>query len=240
MSSTGAQHQPMRNAAMKRLAMLCLPFALACSAASAAETELAAAVRAADGWVAWDVPLVADAGTPCCYADWHGVHGSGQCDLDSKNWNMGRDDDDARSPPSADTLRVYVRAAHRTVERVRAFASSCALHGADAARRIEHVNAADSVAFLTHLAQESSGRHDHGDDAIAALAMHADASADGALATLSAPQQPAERRKQALFWTAQLRGADGARRVERVAHDDPDPKFRAEVVFDLSQAHGID
>src|SRR5579859_3373731 len=169
MSSTGAQHQPMRNAAMKRLAMLCLPFALACSAASAAETELAAAVRAADGWVAWDVPLVADAGTPCCYADWHSVNGSGRCDLDSNNWTIGRDDENSRSPPSSDRLRVYARVAHGTIERVRAYAANCALHGTENVKRIDNVGAAESVALLEQVAQDGTKR-DRGDDAIAALA----------------------------------------------------------------------
>jgi len=224
---------------MKRLAIYCLPLAAFAAHASAADTDLSTAIRAADGWVAWDVPLVADAGTPCCYAEWHGVHGSGQCDLDSKNWNIGRDDDTSRSPPTADTLRVYARVAHGTIERVRAFAASCALHGADAARRIDNVRAADSVALLQRVAQDSSAR-DRGEDAITALAMHADPAADTALIALSSAQQPREQRKHALFWTAQLRGADGAHRVERVAHDDPDTDLRVDAIFDLSQAHGID
>jgi hypothetical protein len=206
--------------------------------ASAAVEDLASALRAHDGWTAYDVALAADAGAPCCYAEYSGHHGVGQCDLDGRGWNIGRDDRDAPRLP-ADTLRVYVHVEHGAIDKLRGFVPDCPLRGTELVRRLEHVNADDSVALLQHMAQNATP-HEREHTALALLAMHAAPSADAALIALAAPNQPRKQREQALFWMAQLRGVDGAQRVARVAHDDADAELRAEAVFDLSQAHGID
>jgi hypothetical protein len=47
-----------------------------------AESGLEARVTHADGWVAWTVPMIADAGEPCCFSgNGHGYMRGG-CDLD--------------------------------------------------------------------------------------------------------------------------------------------------------------
>jgi len=58
-------------------------FALAVFAASdaSAATGLQAQVTQADGWVAWQVPMIADAGAPCCFTWRRGAPAENGCDL---------------------------------------------------------------------------------------------------------------------------------------------------------------
>jgi len=205
-----------------------------CLAAQGSEAELSRQVVQHDGWVAYDVPMAAAAGTPCCY-EHHGR--ASTCELEGRSWTMGRDDKDRTRVDG--TLTVYLRVAHGEVDNVRAFASGCAVADADRARRLEHVAAADSVALLARLATAASAR-ELVDEEIAALAMHEDPAAVPALAQLAAPSHPRTLREQALFWLGQAGGADGARIIEHTATSDDDPELRAQAVFDLSQVRDAD
>ncbi|HEX6832482.1 MAG TPA: HEAT repeat domain-containing protein, partial [Rudaea sp.] len=138
-------------------------------------------------------------------------------------------------PRNDSTLVIYSHVHGGAVDKLRAFASSCPVRGADAVRRIDTVNSAESVAWLTQAVVGEPRFSDLAESEIAALAMHEDASATGALARLSDATHPRKLREQALFWSGQLRGADGARLAERVATGDADPDLRAHAVFVLSQ-----
>ena len=205
---------------------------------AAAPPALSRQVLQQDGWVAYDAAMVADAGAPCCFEFHANAAARGGCSLEGRNWSLGRDDAD--STASADTATIYLHVSQSRIDRVRAFAASCPLRDAGGVRRLDAVGAADSIALLAATAAQAGRDEDLLDAATAALALHADAAATAALSRLADSGQPRKLREQALFWSAQLRGAAGAQLVERYARTDADPEFRADAIFDLSQAHGLD
>jgi HEAT repeat protein len=73
------------------------------------------------------------------------------------------------------------------------------------------------------------------DGATAAIAMHADPAADQALEELTAPNQPEQVRRQAIFWLGNARGQRGFEIVSRVVREDPSDKIREHAIFALTQ-----
>jgi len=104
---------------MRRLAALAVVTAalLGTSPAFGAE-PLASRVKQADGWVSWDVPMIAGAGDPCCWSG-HGDHAEGRigCDLDGRN--HGFSTNDQPKPPTTGTLTVYAHVTHARCRRRR-------------------------------------------------------------------------------------------------------------------------
>jgi HEAT repeat protein len=209
---------------------------IACHALPA-EPELSKRIAQQDGWVGYHVPMIADAGTPCCF-EWHGKSPArAACELEGRNWSIGISDEPGLT--KTDTLNVYLRVAAGQIEKVRAFGDSCALNDGDRVHWLADVGSADSIALLARAAATAKAE-ETADAELTALALHADASATPALAQLADATHPQKLREQALFWLGQARGAAGAQIVEHAATTDPDPEFRANAVFDLSQSHGTD
>lgn len=220
-----------------KVAALALAF-VACASA-AAESGLSQRITERDGWIGYQVPMTDTAGTPCCF-EWHGRGTKrADCELDGRSWSINIDDH-AHAQVASDALNVYLRVAHGQIDKVRAFAASCAVRDADRVRWLDPVEPRASVALLAGLAGAVTTSQENADTEIAAVALHADATATPTLGELSTPTHPRKLREQALFWLGQARGADGAQIVERVATTDGDPELRANAVFDLSQAHGVD
>jgi HEAT repeats len=206
--------------------------------AAASEAELSKQILKQDGWVSYEVPIVANAGTPCCYEmhDARVTHLG--CDLDGRAWTTGTVDN---APVHSDgTLALYLHVRNAQIDKAHAFGASCPVRGAQQVRRIEAVNGADSVALLAQTIARDEKFGDIADAELAALALHEDATATTALNKLSDTSHPRKLREQALFWSGQLRGTSGAQLVERVAVTDADPKMRAHAVFVLTESSGID
>jgi hypothetical protein len=220
---------------MKRLLFVLTAMAAVGNGASASAADLSAQVAEANGWVAWRVPMIANAGSPCCYVQNDRVAEKTGCDLDGRNGSFTTD---GKSGKPDTTLSVYLRVAHGHIDRVRAFSSSCPVTSATAIRMIDPVEPAQSVKVLSDWIEGKPKSAE--DDALAALAFHADASATRALATLATPTRAGEPRKQALFWLGQTRGVDGADLVEHYATTDADPDFREHAIFVLTQSRAGD
>ena len=206
------------------------------TAGASAATGLQAQVTQADGWVAWQVPMVADAGVPCCYTWRRGASAQNGCDLDARDWSFGAD---SKHPLHDSTLAVYAHVVKGRIDRLRAVASACPVESKDAIRRLDAVVPAQSVALLSDWLAGADAGHDD-DSALAALAYHEDSSATRALATRAQPRHDEDVREQALFWLGQTRGAEGADIVEHYATTDADPDLREKAVFALSQSHAGD
>jgi hypothetical protein len=224
---------------MKRLQLIAALASLGFAAsASAARDDLESRVTASDGWVAYHVPRIADAGQPCCFV----IRGSAPiekgCNLDERSWSFGSDDDRAATALDG-TLAVYLRVEHGRVERVRAVSASCPVRTASTVRWIEPVDPSSSVAMLSSLLDRNPAG-DPDDHGLVALAYHADPSATRALAARAEPSHRRKEREQALFWLGQTRGAEGADVVERYATTDADPKVREHAIFALSQSNAPD
>jgi hypothetical protein len=206
------------------------------AAGASAAAGLQAQVTQADGWVAWQVPMVADAGAPCCSTWRRGSPAQNGCNLDARDWSFGTD---SKHPLNDSTLAVYAHVATGRIDHVRAVASACPVESKDAIRRLDAVVPAQSVALLADWLAGADGRHDE-DSALAALAYHEDASATRAIAARAGPEHEEDVREQALFWLGQTRGAEGADIVEHYATSDADPDLREKAVFALSQSHAGD
>ena len=219
------------------IATLALALLQTCGAARAA--TLASELKGRDGWVAYRVPMVADAGQPCCF-EWSGKHANrAGCDLDGRNWNFGTSDD-ARGIAPSDALAVYVRVEHGSVATVRALSATCPVRSGSEIQWLDDVAPGESVALLEPIVAAGRKGDDTRGNALAALAFHDDKGATAALARLAAPGRPRDQREQALFWLGQARGVAGAEMVERVATTDEDPELRAQAVFALSQSKAGD
>jgi hypothetical protein len=219
-----------------KTAMMGLALAVFAAADASAAIGLQAQVTQADGWVAWQVPMIAGAGAPCCFTWRRGAPAENGCDLDARDWSFGTD---SKHPLHDSTLAVYAHVAKGRIDRLRAVASACPVESKDAIRRLDAVVPAQSVALLADWLAGADAKH--GDDAaLAALAYHEDASATRALATRAEPKHDEDEREQALFWLGQARGADGADIVEHYATTDADPDLREKAVFALSQSHAGD
>lgn len=204
--------------------------------AAAADDSLERRVTQSDGWVAYDVPLVAGTEGPCCYTI-RGAHSNKGCELDKRNWNLGADNADPEIAHD-DTLAVYVKVENGRIQRVRALAASCPIYTASTVRWIDSVNPTSSVAMLSSLLDRQAGdAEDHG---LVALAHHADASATAVIVKRAEPSHSFKEREQALFWLGQTRGVEGAKVIEHYAVTDADPKLREKAVFALAQSNAPD
>jgi hypothetical protein len=203
-----------------------------------AASGLAPAIAAVQGaeagplWFAWSVPAVAPREGKQRRWDDGDV---GRCILD--------DDGDIRdgraSGITGGTRRLVIltRSEGRRLTRVAFADERCTV---DAGSRpvfwLTSVAPAQSVTLLAGIVRDSrsgdgekGGRH-----ALPALALHADPSADAALASFVAPDQPRELRRDAAFWMGAARGAAGAAVIERLARDDKDDNFREHLTFVLT------
>jgi PBS lyase HEAT-like repeat-containing protein len=211
--------------------------ACALHAASAFGADsLDARVTSADGWVAWNVPMIADAGTPCCFSDGPGKHDRSGCDLDDRNHGFSTSDDPRA--PGPDVLTVYAHVAHSRVDNIRAYDASCPVRSKGEIRRIDSVTPGESIGFLSAWMDADASTRD--EEALGAVAFHEDNAATRVLAAHAEASHPRSERESALFWLGQARGADGAAIVERFATTDGDPKLREHAIFALSQSHAGD
>jgi len=129
---------------------------------------------------------------------------------------------------------VLIRVENSRVDKLRITSPDCRLDaGGLPFYWIENVPAAQSIAWLKSQAEQTTTRNDN---AVFAIALHADASADRALDELSAPPAPDYLREKTAFWLGQLRGAKGVDRLRQMLSSDPSPKVRERAVFALSQS----
>lgn len=134
----------------------------------------------------------------------------------------------------SDTIFVLYRIADRAVERIRIASPECPLDlGGLTLRWLTGVRPGDSVEWLTTLATGDGSRRVT-NNAVMALALHADPQATDRLLALARTGRSAEIRGTALFWVAQ-RAGDKAVGTIAQALEDPETEVRKKAVFALSQ-----
>ena len=147
------------------------------------------AALAGPAWIGYAVPIVRGDRFRAC--DWNGGHNT------PANTTVKLE--------GGDTLHVLYRVEQGAVVRIRIFSEGC---GIDAGGRpvlwLTDVRPAQSVALLAQFTRDAARRV--ADDALAALSMHADPSADTALLTAAREASVPHLRGQALFWVAQRAG----------------------------------
>ena len=191
----------------------------------------------ADGWSSWEVAAVDDAPAWCCWNDGHTARGGSwtSCKLDGNDGGFGNRDDE-----TTDTVRIFARTAGGKVDRLRTLSASCPVEAATPIHDLGTVAEDDSARWLIDLGKQAElgtvKRHRIGDNVLAALAIHRGNFARDTLAGMARTNAREETRKQAVFWLAQVRGAEGAEITSSVMFGDKDPDVRKHAAFALGQS----
>ena len=208
--------------------------------AAVVKAELAA--RSGPAWIGWSVPATERSSSCCWSGDDAGGSSCRGCALEGERRRevQGRGDDPVELEGS-DRIRVLLRAENGRVGKIRTFSEDCPVDaGGMPLVWIEDVRPADSVALLSaYVGQprdDGRGSKRLDDGAVAAIAAHADPSADAALERFVAPDRPLELRKQAAFWMGNARGARGYETLRRLVKDDADSRLREHAIFALTQS----
>src|SRR5579884_2092946 len=186
------------------------------------------AAQTSPAWVGYTVPIVHGDRSMCCY------DGNGACTLEGRRTGVTTN---ASGTPTVELegpthLVVLYRIEDRKIGKVRTFTPECTLDaGGLPLIWLNGVQPAESVRYLTPIAREDQ-RH----GAIAAIALHADPSADAALEQLTATSEPEKVRRDAAFWLGVARGHRGFEILSRIVRDDPSDKVREHAIFALSES----
>ena len=209
-----------------------------------------AAAQAEPGWIGYAVATTPDHGESCCWDSWadHERNGCGRCALESETRTTIQETRPEVKGVTGGTVHlerpadviVMLRAADHRLERVREFSEDCEIDaGGVRVVWLTGVTGAESVAVLVPLVTGADFGTDDGrkvaEGAIAAIAMHADPSADRALASFTEPSRPEKLRSQAAFWLGNSRREAGLAVLEKMAKSDPSDHVRDQVAFALSQ-----
>jgi hypothetical protein len=193
-------------------------------------------------WLGYTVPQVAGNRGICCGGgDWRGDCGTCRLENGEHGVNVMRNDTDATVMlEGSREIAVLFRAESHQITKIRVASTECTLDaGGLPFVWLTNVKPAESVALLsTYVRGEGSGFKDddnrHGHQALSAIALHADDSAEAALESFIRPDSPDELRKQTAFWLGEARGKAGFLALQKMAKSDPSTDVRAHVTFALS------
>lgn len=193
-------------------------------------------------WIGYEVAGVPGEHGDCCGNYKEGANGqsNGVWHLEKEHGNGGggpRNKNDVKLE-DARKLWILYRADKMHIERIRIMSNQCQLDaGGLRLVWLKGVKSEESVRFLSEFVQgrEISGGEENriAEQALTAIALHADSAADKAMEEFSSPSEPEGLRKRASFWMGARRGAAGLAQLEKMAKTDPSSDVRAEVSFAL-------
>lgn len=209
------------------------------------EVARIAAESALPTWIAYEVPAVPSNESICC----GNYRGNGteevcrSCTLEKQqdNFSVEKRQNTTIKLEGSPQLTVLLRVDQKRVMRIRMASSNCTMDaGGLRVVWLTGVRPDDSVGLLTAYVI----RKDHPDEgdnlaeqSLAAIAHHADPSADRVLTSFVATDQPVWLRDKTSFWLGATRGTSGLALLEKMAKDDPSPDVRAKVSFALFVSH---
>ncbi len=220
---------------MRSLLVFAFASVLCGGSAKADDSALRQQLTSKNGWVAYQVPMIEGAGSPCC---WSGnvdgdFHKTG-CNLDSREGSTISDRSESGSPSE---LSVYWHVLDGKPDQVRAYAADCPIKSQIPIRWIKPMQSRESIDLLADWTRQNNLSRDEGESGLVALAWHADTYATDVLIGFADGAGEAERRKHAIFWLGQTRGVPGADFVEKLATANPSADLREHAVFSLSQSN---
>jgi HEAT repeat protein len=193
-------------------------------------------------WLGYNVPEVAGKRGICCGGNnWNGDCGT--CRLENSDHGVNITTADANGTVMLEGSReiaVLFRAENHQITKIRVASTECTLDaGGLPFVWLTNVKPAESVALLTTFVRdERSGYSDdddrHGHQALSAIALHADDSAEAALESFVRPDSAEELRKHTSFWLGEARGKAGFLALQKMAKSDPSSEVRSQVTFALS------
>jgi hypothetical protein len=191
-------------------------------------------------WIGYTVPQVAGSREACCNSGGSWNDGCGTCRLEDRDHgvNMNTPDTTVKLEHPRE-LAVLFRAENHKIMKVRIVSSECTLDaGGLPFVWLTNVKPAESVAVLAGFVhnQNFEERDDNrmGHEALTAIALHADESADRAMESFVRPTERESLRKQASFWLGESRRKTGLAMLLQMAKSDPSSEVRAQVAFALS------
>ena len=188
-------------------------------------------------WIGYAVPSLQH-GHMCCYDSVREsrLRPCGMCRLEGRrggvNVQGSTPGEPARGSDEPPLAVVMLRVERGRVGRLGVYSDDCGLDAGDLpVLWLSAVPAAQSLAVLEPLAASTPS-----DEALAAIAAHADPLADLVLERLVAPGRGSKLREQAAFWMGEARGHRGYEALRRLVREDEDPDFREHAVFALSES----
>jgi hypothetical protein len=192
--------------------------------------DAAIADMSADGWHTWRVAAAESAPNWCCFA-WNGGNlQTESCDLDSRHGNYGSSDD---SVSGVGEMQMYALMNDGKVSKVRTLSPQCRVSSRVTITDLGFVAGDESIEWLARLV---TPRTKVSADALAAIAVHAGDNPLDVLVDVARDDGSFESRKDAIFWMAQVRGADAESQIEKLMFNDENPDFREHAAFALSQS----
>jgi hypothetical protein len=183
-----------------------------------------------DGWASWEITAVEDAPAWCCWKTWKRDVPGTTCMLDDEGHGFG-----SRDNQTTTSMRLYARLVNGKVERLRTLASSCPVEAKTPIKDLGVVASDDSARWVLELVQqERKGprqQEKHGNEALGALAIHPGSLAFDTLSSIARTDDLAERRKQAIFWLALVRGPAGADLTRKFMFEDESADVRRHAAF---------
>lgn len=196
-------------------------------------------------WMAYTIPTQRKERLMCCFDYRNGADGCcAGCNLDNREsgygvgtFNNGRC---TQHLEPTDYAFVFLRAEGGHITKTRVFSADCAVDAAGLPFYwLTGVKASESVALLAGLVRSDDIDPDKGkpigSNAIMAIAMHNDPSADPALEGFLAQGMPAKVRQDTAFWIGNERGEKGLPILRKAIKNDPDVEFRRRAVFAFTQ-----
>jgi HEAT repeats len=213
------------------------------SAPLAAELNKWAAQSTQPQWLGYGVPQVAGDREVCCSGSsgsWNQSCGSCRLEGSDRGINMiGRDD--TAKLEVLHGMAILFRAENNRIGKIRVVSDQCTLDaGGLPFVWLTDVKPSESVTVLAgyvHGAGFVEDEHQLGREALTAIALHADDSADRALESFVRPEEREELRKQTSFWLGETRGKAGLAALQKMAKSDPSSEVRSQVTFALSVSH---
>ena len=195
-------------------------------------------------WLGYSVPEVAGNRSICCSGgNWNVDGDCGTCRLEKGDHGVnitGIDNNGTVMLEGPREIAVLFRAENHQITKIRVASTECTLDaGGLPFVWLTNVRPSESVALLsTFVRNERSDFRDgddrHGHQALSAIALHADDSAEAALESFVRPDSPEELRKQTAFWLGEARGRAGFLALQKLAKSDPSSDVRSQVTFALS------
>ncbi|HVT17879.1 MAG TPA: HEAT repeat domain-containing protein [Thermoanaerobaculia bacterium] len=198
------------------------------SAANELRSELSQ-VQAGAAWIGYEVPLAGEIASICCA-------GGAGCALEPGGGVQGGSFESRGRTSAHPELSVLLHVQQGRIDRVESFSSDCRLE-AEGVRWVKGVRSEDSVALLGSIVRPAGGGRPEPEllsSALAAIARHADAPADRALALFVRPGESGPLRERAAMALAHARGGSGYAVLRRLLAEDQDGDFRRQVVRSLA------
>jgi hypothetical protein len=198
-------------------------------------------------WIGYSIPIIRKERTMCCFESYNEFRASGRCcsgcRLEKEGGNISgniNSDCGPLEPPTS--AFVMLRAEAQKITKVRTFTPDCPLDAAGLqVYWLEQVNPAQSIEFLTQIADSAINevidrKKDMARQALHAIALHNVSEADIALKRFIAPSQPERMREGAALFLGIERGKAGFEILKSVLRQDQNESFRKKALLGLAES----